>query len=297
MSIVLITGSNRGIGQATALHLAEKGHRVFASMRNTDKADDLRIAADEKGLSLEYLQLDVTDDASVKTAVSTVLDQEGRIDVLINNAGIGPVSPLEEMDDAAFRAVFETNYFGAIRVTRAVLPSMRANKNGTIVNISSVAARVAAECMGAYSATKWALEASSEALAQELVPHGIRVVLIEPGITHTDMADGIPSQLSGLPGSAYAPAAQHIHAIFSGALQAGSTTPEEVAHTIEEALNDAQPRLRYPVGDGARAFVEGRARMNDEDWIAMGRHTTVEDYFQEFAMRFPPPSAAEGQKA
>ncbi|CAN5729887.1 oxidoreductase [soil metagenome] len=284
MSVVLITGSNRGIGQATALHLANKGHRVYASMRDTDKAGQVRDAAAEKGLSLEYLQLDVTDDDSVKAAVARVLDQEGRIDVLINNAGIGPVSPLEEMDDAACRAVFETNYFGVLRVTREVLPSMRANKSGTIVNISSVAARVAGECMGAYSATKWALEASSESLAQELVPHGVRVVLIEPAITHTDMADSIPQQLAVLPNSAYTQAAQHIHAVFSGSLQAGSTTPEEVAQTIDDALNDPQPKLRYPVGDGARAFVEGRARMKDEDWIAMGRHTTVDDYFQEFAV-------------
>ncbi len=298
MSIILITGSNRGIGQAAALHLAEKGHRVYASMRNTDKAGQLRDAAAEKGLDLEYVQLDVTDDASVKAAVSKVLDQEGRIDVLINNAGLGPVSPLEEMDDAACRAVFETNYFGVLRVTREVLPSMRAKKSGTIVQMSSVAARVAAECMGAYSATKWALEASSEALAQELVPHGIRVVLIEPGITHTEMADGIADQLDGLPDSAYTQAAQHIHAIFSGSLQAGSTTPEEVAQTIDDALNDPQPKLRYPVGVGARTFVEGRARMKDEDWIAMGRHTTVDDYFQEFAVRFAPmPPEASSQEA
>jgi NAD(P)-dependent dehydrogenase (short-subunit alcohol dehydrogenase family) len=289
MSVVLITGSNRGIGRATALHLAEKGHRVYASMRNTDNAGNLRDTAAEKGLSLEYLQLDVTNDDSVKAAVSNVLDKEGRIDVLINNAGIGPVAPLEEMDDVACRAVFETNYFGVFRVTRACLPSMRARRRGTIVNVSSVAARVAAECMGAYSATKWALEASSEALAQELVPHGIRVVLIEPGITHTDMADGIASQLTGRPDSAYEMAASHIHAIFSGALQAGSTTPEEVAQTIDDAINDLQPRLRYPVGEGARLFVDGRARMSDEDWIGMGRHETVEEYFQEFGTRFGPP--------
>ncbi len=290
MSIILITGSNRGIGKAAALHLAEKGHRVYASMRDTGKAANLRAAAEAKGLSLEYLQLDVTDDASVKTAVSKVLDKEGQIDVLINNAGIGPVSPLEEMDDAACRAVFETNYFGVLSVTRACLPTMRANRSGTIVNISSVAARVAAECMGAYSATKWALEASSESLAQELVPHNIHVVLIEPGITHTDMADGIADQLAGSPDSAYTQAAQHIHAVFSGSLQAGSTTPEEVAQTIDDALNDPHPKLRYPVGDGARDFVAGRARMKDEDWIAMGRHTTVDDYFQEFAVRFAPPT-------
>ena len=291
MSVILITGSNRGIGKAAALLLAEKGHRVYASMRNPDNADLLRDAASQKGVSLEYVQLDVTDDVSVSDAIAQVLDQEGRIDVLVNNAGVGPVGPLEEMDDAACRAVFEINYFGALRVIRAVLPSMRSRRSGTIVNLSSVSGRVAAECMGLYAASKWALEASSEALAQELVPHGIRVVLIEPGITHTDMADGIADELAKLQGSAYSQAIQHIHAVFSGSLKAGSTTPEEVAQTIDYALNDPVPKLRYPAGEGARDFVEGRTRITDEDWIAMGRHTTIDDYFQEFAMRFmPPPS-------
>lgn len=285
MGVILITGSNKGIGLTTALHLAEKGHTVYASMRNLDNDREIKSAAEEKGVTINVCQADVTDETSVRKCVDEVLLREGRIDVLINNAGLGPLGPVEEMDDAACKAIFETNFFGAMRAARAVLPAMREQKSGVIVNISSVAGRVAAGCMGIYAASKFALEAASESLAQELVPHGVRVAIVEPSFTITPMLDTALDTTSDAASTAYPNAVMRTNALFQHGRQIGDP-PQLVAETIEAAILDTEPKLRYPVGDGAKNFVDGRSRMTDEDWVAMGRHATVEEYFQEFAMRF-----------
>src|SRR5215813_7915957 len=185
MTITLITGASSGIGLATALQLSASGHKVYASMQTLDQQKELVEAAAARKLSVDLLALDVDHEESVQVAVGQLLEREGRIDVLINNAGIVSLGTIERSEAAAVQQMFETNFFGALRVVRAVLPSMRSWRGGTIVNISSAAGHVALPCLGIYSATKSALAAASESLASEVYPYGIRVVLIEPGFVKT----------------------------------------------------------------------------------------------------------------
>jgi len=179
---VLITGSSSGIGRATAARFAARGFRVFASMRRPEAGADLRARAAQKGWRLTTPALDVTRDDSVAAAVGELLrETDGRLDVLVNNAGYYAVGPLEETSSDELAAQLETNVVGVHRVTRAVLPALRARRAGTIVTLGSVSGRVVVPMVGAYHASKWAVEALVEALRLELLPFGVRVVLIEPG--------------------------------------------------------------------------------------------------------------------
>jgi NAD(P)-dependent dehydrogenase (short-subunit alcohol dehydrogenase family) len=286
MSITLITGTSSGIGMATALHLASRGYKVYASMQSLDQRQALVDEAAARGLSLELIALDVDHEESVQAAVANVLQREGRIDVCINNAGIASMGTIERSDSDMVRQMFETNFFGALRVTRAVLPAMREQRGGTIVNISSAAGCVALPCLGIYAATKSALEAASESLASEVYPYGIHIVVIEPGFVKTPI---LRRGLEGFKldaGSPYFDAERHTYALFAQAQETGSD-PKVVAAAIEAAINDPERRFRYRVTPDAEVFVNGRARMTDEEWVAMGRHSLDEDYFAEFTSRFP----------
>lgn len=240
MSVILITGSSTGIGMATALYLSGKGHRVYASMRNPDRSDELRKAAAAKGSQIEVLPLDVCDEQSVKKAVAQVLEREGRIDVLVNNAGIAPMGPLEEVDDAGVKAVFDTNVFGLLRFIRAVLPSMRKQRSGSIINIGSVAGSIASGSSGVYAASKFALEGLSESLAQEVKPFGIHVALIKPGFIVTPIIGKALETLPSPEKSAYPNSVKISDALLQSATKTGEP-PEMVATTIEEAMNDGLP--------------------------------------------------------
>jgi NAD(P)-dependent dehydrogenase (short-subunit alcohol dehydrogenase family) len=287
MSVILITGSSTGIGMATALYLSKKGHRVYASMRNPN-------AAVANGYPMEVIPLDVNDEQSVKSAVAQILEREGRIDVLVNNAGIASLGPLEEVDDAEVQRVFDTNVFGLLRCVRAVLPSMRKQRGGSIINIGSVAGSIASGCSGVYAASKFALEALSESLAQEVKPFGIRVALIKPSFIVTPI---IGKALEALPSpekSSYPNSVRVSNALFQTATTTGGP-PEMVAMIIEEAMNDRTSRLRYPVGVPARAVLAARAAMSEEEWVDLGRHETFEAFMAEFGSHFPqPPKSAAG---
>ncbi len=286
MTVTLVTGASTGIGQATALHLARLGHTVYASMRTPDASGGaLRDAAEEERLDLEVMTLDVDDSASVAFAVDGVIERSGRIDVLVNNAGLLTLTSVEEVPLEEAKAAFETNVFGPLRMMQAVLPAMRERGSGTIVNISSVAGRLVSAGHGIYAATKYALEALSEAVAIETRRLGIRVIVIEPGFISTPILDkGVAVEVGEGP---YAPHLRRMQSLYRNARR-GADPPSAVAEVIADALDDPTPRFRYLAGKDAPPVLNGRARMTDEEWIDMGREMTDEEYFAESGRRFPP---------
>jgi NAD(P)-dependent dehydrogenase (short-subunit alcohol dehydrogenase family) len=290
VTVTLVTGASTGIGEATALHFARLGHTVYASMRRPDASGDpLRRAAAEESLDLEIIALDVDGAASVTSAVDKVLARSGRIDVLVNNAGLGMLQSVEEVPVEEAKALFETNVFGVLRMMQAVLPGMREQKSGTIVNVSSVAGLIVSAGHGVYSASKWALEALSEAVAVETRRFGIRIIVIEPGFITTPILDKAGAIEVGGP---YADHLRRMLVRYKSA-RANAEPPSVVAGVIADALDDPDPRFRYLAGKSAAPVIDGRARITDEDWIDMGREMTDEEYWAESARRFAPPEAAE----
>ena len=267
MATALVTGSSTGIGLATVLDLGRHGYNVYASMRNPDAAEDLRTTAKDEQLDIHVVQLDVNDSDAVTRRVDEVLAEAGGIDVLVNNAGIAGGTSIEETTDEAWKAMFETNLFGAMRMTRAVLPSMRERGSGTIVNMSSVAGRMAIPPQGVYAASKFALEAASEVLAQEVRPHGIRVAIIEPGVILTPIFQKNAQPPD--PDSPYLDSVRRFGFVIAKMFQDVSQ-PEVVAKVVRHAIETDSPKLRYPVGAGAEEFIGGRSRATDEEWVDLG---------------------------
>jgi NAD(P)-dependent dehydrogenase (short-subunit alcohol dehydrogenase family) len=284
MSAALITGTSSGIGQATALHLARQGYWVFASMRDpATGAAPLTEAARQEGLKLTVIELDVTDAGSSERAVQKVLGQAGRLDALINNAGIGGGGPLEEVSEDLLRQIFETNFFGPMRLMRLVVPTMRQARGGAIVNVTSIMGRLARAGASAYAGSKFALEAASEALAQEVRRFDIRVAIIEPGVVQTPLHEkegGRPD-----PNSPYHEFTLRGSRLF-GALLENPSSPELVAATIQHALETDQPKLRYLVGKDAHKWAAGRQAMSDEAWVDVGRKMTLDEYAAFYRDRF-----------
>ena len=286
---VLITGSSTGIGQATAIHLARCGYHVFASMRNPSTgAGPLLQMAEKESLPLEVIPLNVTDPDSSARAVETILEKVGKIDVLVNNAGISGGGPVEELTDDVLRRTFETNFFGAVRMMRLVIPAMRQARSGAIVNISSVVARWITAGSAGYCASKVALEAASEAAAQELRRFNISVMLIEPGYTMTPIFEKKTEGMEGVvvpSDSPYAEFSDRAGRQTAELLPNGSP-PELVAETIQHALEEKSPKFRYPVGEDAKRIIAGRQGISDEDWIDSGREMTLDDYADFFHNTF-----------
>jgi len=249
--VVLITGGTDGLGKATAILLAQHGYRVIAAGRSEAKRAELDALAKVKNLPLTTAELDVCSDASVKRAVQSATDSYGTIDVLINNAGVGYMAVVEELRMEDFRQQFETNLFGVLRVTQAVLPRMRERRSGRIVMLSSVAGLVTPPTYGAYSSSKHALEGLSNALRLELYPFGIEVVLIEPGYIVTNFQQTAKELAEPYAQAANASPYAKIYAgTRSGTDQArggSKTTPEDCARIILRAIEARHPHARYGV--------------------------------------------------
>ena len=267
MAVVVITGCSSGFGMLAALEFARRGDSVYATMRNTAKADRLRTGAEAAGVAVEVLQLDVNDIRSVGAAIEEVIRREGRIDVLVNNAGIGIEGAVEDFDDDEVLAVFETNLFGVIRVTRAVLPHMRSQGSGTIVTVGSLNGKVASPFSGIYSASKHAVEALSDALYYELQPFGIRVVLIEPGGFETEIETNSRPARRFTGGSVYLEAgrrfAEALERLPGGWLRADAKI---VADVIVDAAKSEQPQRRYLVGQDAELIGGLHKKMSDDEF-------------------------------
>ena len=262
MKTVVITGANRGIGMDTTLAFARAGFKVYATMRNPEGAESLKEIVDNESLDVSLLKMDVNDDDSVIDCLNQIQDESGALDVIVNNAGIERHGAIEEMDLSVFKEVMETNYFGVIRCVKAVLPLMRENENGCIINIASVAGHISSSPLAPYSSSKFALEAFSEALAQEVKPFNIRVGIVEPGIINTDMASDIQA---AEPNSNY-PQAFRFGGMFRASLE-NPTSPTLVADTILNVVQSGTWDLRHPVGPDAIPFLEWRASMTDEQWV------------------------------
>ncbi len=239
--VVLITGASAGIGLACARHLSQQGYRVFGTSRQPPK----------EGLPFEMVRMDVDDEGSVRQGVEAVLDRAGRLDVVVNNAGFGMAGSIEDTSIEEAQAQLETNFFGVLRVCQAVLPAMRAQREGLIVNVSSIGGLVGLPFQALYSAAKFAVEGLTEALRMEVRSFGIRVVLIEPCDIHTQFTDRRLLTLASQGDSAYAEAFERALAVIERDERHG-VSPELVGPLLERIIRSRSPRLRYRVG----AFTE-----------------------------------------
>jgi NAD(P)-dependent dehydrogenase (short-subunit alcohol dehydrogenase family) len=267
--VALVTGSSSGIGFETAILLARSGYHTYASMRNIKKSKKITDMADKENLSLQFVELDVNNDNSVKNAIDKIVREKNRIDVLVNNAGYGLFGSLEDMSLEEIKSQFETNFFGVIRVIQNSLPIMRKQQGGGfIVNISSVGGRMSVPVLSAYNSTKFALEGMSESLSYELEPFGIRVVIIEPGFIRTNiMNSSILSKKSQVPNSPYFSLTQKVAKHFNSMVNDPSSThPEEVAKTILKAITSESRQLRYTVGNDADSIIQAKKTMLDADF-------------------------------
>ena len=283
MSVILITGASSGFGRLTALAFARKGDAVYATMRDPQQGYGLQEAASAEDLEINLLQLDVTETQSIHAAVKQVLAAHGRIDVLVNNAGIHIPGALEDMPEADLHAVMDTNFFGVINVTRAVLPAMRKQRSGRIIMLSSVGGLVSRAVDSIYCASKWALEGMSEGLRYEVARFGIKVSLVEPGVFRTEIGSKYRVSLDYPQASPYRDLLEFRIDKVVKAVNEGDD-PQLVADLIVDVANSDNPRFRYPAGQQAERFLSELKRMDadqrdeairtaaETDWWLEGRN-------------------------
>lgn len=273
--VAIVTGSSSGIGLESVLLLARNGYITYATMRSPEKDTSIKTAVQKEGLPIRVVQLDVTDDNSVKNAVDHIISEASRIDVLVNNAGYGLGGALEDLSLEEIKFQFETNVFGLIRVTQAVLPTMRKQRSGRILNLSSGAGIFGYPGGSAYVSTKFAVEGLSESIAYELEPSGIKVILIEPGFIRTNFTNAmVVAKKAQDPTSPYSGLMQKIMASASE-LAKNASDAELVANIILDAASNPNPRLRYLVGKDVESWVAGKKNMDELEFFNMIKGLTT----------------------
>ncbi len=267
--VAIVTGSSGGIGLATSLALARKGILTYATMRNLAKRDTIQSVADKQQLLIRVVQLDVTDENSIKKAIQSILSEAGRIDLLVNNAGYALTGAFEDIGIDEIEAQYETNVFGVIRVTQAVLPVMRKQGSGRIINISSGAGRIGYPGGSAYVSSKFALEGLSESMAYEIEQFGIKTVLVEPGFVRTNFGENIViARKTQNTNSPYSQMMQMMSSIRDKMLKNASDA-DLVAEVVVEAATAKEPNLRYLAGKDVQQMVAAKRSMSDEEFQKM----------------------------
>jgi len=267
--VALITGCSSGIGYETALMLGRNGFRTFATMRNTKKSDSLQEIIRKEGLDVSIRQLDVNENASIENTINNIKNEANRIDVLINNAGFGLVGFFEDLTLDEIRDQFETNFFGVLNITKKIIPIMRLQKSGTIINISSGAGQVGFPGISAYVSTKFAIEGFSESLTYELLPYGIKVVIIEPGVIKTNFFRNCKvSEHSVKKNSTYSTSLDKFQKNIE-IMQEHATSPTDVAKVIIQVLGNSEPKQRYIVGNDVAMILEAKKNLSDNEFKKM----------------------------
>ena len=285
MRVVVVTGSSSGIGLATALHFARGGDRVFATMRDTSRRDELDRAAKASDVAIDVRELDVRDDEQAANVCDDIVGEAGRIDVFVNNAGVATMKPWEFTSMAQIKDIFETNFFGTVRCAQAVLPIMRKQGNGAIVNVSSVAGRIGAPIQGPYCASKFAVVCLTQSLAVEARPFGVRVAAVLPGFIATPILDRAWEEYQPDDTNPYADLWRRWAALYDQGKTMASD-PAEVAVAVDRAAGD-EGELISIVGASGFALVNGFDRLTDAGWLAYGERQSDEDWFGRFMADFP----------
>ena len=260
--IALVTGSSSGIGFETSLALARNGFHTFATMRDLSKDEEIKQIIKKEDLSIEILELDVDSEESVNQAIKIIFEKKGRIDVLVNNAGYGMWGTVEDVSIDEFKEQFETNFFSIIRLIQKVAPIMRKQGSGNIVNISSVAGRIGFPVSPAYISSKFALEGLSESLRFELMPFGINVIIIEPGVIKTNFFDSMKMSEKSQQNSTYKEITDKVISGVNMMAEMG-THPKEVANVVIKTLGEEKPLPRYVIGNDAMMFLEAKKMKTD----------------------------------
>src|SRR5919112_1483621 len=269
--VAVVTGSSSGIGFEIALMLARNGFQTYATMRNLAKSENIKSIASKENLPIYIEQLDVTDDKSVTNAIQAIVSKTNRIDVLVNNAGYALTGAFEDLAIEEIKAQYETNLFGLIRTTQVVLPIMRKQKSGTIVNISSGAGRFGYAGASAYISTKFAVEGLSESMSYELEPFGIKVILVEPGVIRTNVFKNIvTAKKSQNLNSPYSQIMQKMSTSFEHMLENASSSPDLVAKVVLQAVTSENPSLsRYLAGKDVETWIEAKRNKSDDEFYKM----------------------------